>query len=74
MNLLLGKLKTLFTKGFKSKSVWLGYIVVALTTLQEVLSQFQVVIPAHTYTIAGAVIGSLIIVVRMLTSTSLEDK
>lgn len=74
MNALLAKLKTLATKGWKSKTVLLGYLTMALSGAQQVLSQFQVVLKPSTYAMIGAVIGALIVVVRLFTNQGLENK
>lgn len=74
MNHQRSKLKTLFTKGWKSKSVWLGYVVVALSGIQETLNQWGAIIPAKVYGIILAIIGSLIVIARTVTKNALEDK
>lgn len=74
MDALKAKFKTLLTKGWKSKTVLLGYLTMALGAVQEALAQFQVVLSAHTYAVLGAVLGALIVAVRLATKISLDQK
>ena len=68
------KLEILATKGWKSRTVWLGYLTMALAAAQEVLAQFQVVLKPHTYAIIGACLGALIVMMRLLTKLPVENK
>lgn len=62
------------TKYLKSKTVWFGSILVALGAIQTYLPQIQTLISADTYSIATAAIGVVVIVLRAVTSTSLNQK
>ena len=68
------KFKILIVNGWRSKTIWLGYLTIAFTGLQEVLHQFEVFIPTRVYTIAGSIIGALIVIARIVTKEPLADK
>jgi hypothetical protein len=74
MQRIITKLKTLATKGWKSKTILLGYATFALGGLQEILGQFEVVIKPHVYAVIGGVLGGLIVVCRLLTKIPVEQK
>ena len=57
---------------FKSKTVWLGLAVTILSWVQQVVSGAP--LPAELVSVAGTVIGGLIVWLRALTTKSLEEK
>ena len=57
---------------FKSKTVWLGLAVTILSWVQQVVSGAP--LPAELVSVAGTVIGGLIVWLRALTTKSLAGK
>ena len=56
----------------KSKTVWLGVLVAALSALQVGLNDAG--ITAEQLGVAGPILGALIVWLRSITTTSLVDK
>ena len=59
-------------KALKSKTVWLGIIIAALSSLQGYIEVLT--LSAKNQAMAGFVISALIIVLRFMTTSSINDK
>lgn len=66
-------MKALFTKGFKSKTVLFGYLLMVLTGLQGMSADIAELFGNHSKLIMFS-IGVAVVLLRASTSTSLEEK
>jgi hypothetical protein len=64
---------TLFTKGFKSKTVWFGYALLIMSWLQDHSDAAALIFKDHTQA-ALAFIGLAVVILRSMTSQPLGDK
>ncbi|MHB1231599.1 MAG: hypothetical protein ACYCZQ_03310 [Burkholderiales bacterium] len=67
-------LEALIKKGWKSKTVWFGYLISLFGGIQMWLPQIQQLVSQVTYGKIFAAVGFIIVVLRVVTTNSLADK
>jgi carboxylesterase type B len=58
---------------FKSKTVWFGLLIVILSWVQQAVAQFDGLTPDQI-TLIGSITGALVVWLRAVTTTAIEDK